>query len=1212
MTTDPFQRYLGVSADADPLTLLGLTPETCTVPRIEAALRERIARIYRHPDGRGPEAELVCRRVRVAADLLRDPERRRRLLAPAAKPPRRTLGVPTIRLTPFDRHVLGTLVAGGGWNAATRARLVALAAAYGVTVQGLIKVVSGLSEHARSGGSRLGLREITSGAARLEQIPVPAAAAPTPSLEGLTAVETRPWPTLRLSVLFGALTIVVAALAVPLLFRLERRPTGEDVAADVTRPAPAPVVPALPAPPPAPPETPPRLAPFDRLPGFTGPPLPPEVTAAADRARQAPGHLELVARKVEIADEPAAAVHRSWRTTIDEVAAGWLLLDDTTLRAVNAAIDDALLAARTPSVGDELLEALRPPAEPTGDPVDLVRGAWRAGTLGRLTGHRRLPPVVTARARVVLEHAIDTPSDPSMTTFTGGAGAWLAAMLDDLVAVTEYDERSLESWERWLAALARADGGTGRLEPVACAAVDRLLRTDTDLARPGPTIDVVARLIGVMDLDAAGRSVECLLAWFDDDAVDARDLWVLTSVLARHDATPWFGEDLVLPPDAEPLMRRRTRDRITRHLGRLRAATTPAAAAGRGVPVDAVVAGRWTTVLETLRRQAATVGPADRLGLLESATRVNEAAALLAAQRPGDAEAALEQIERALAGGPGGRGPGRGPGGLRGPTARAGQVVGNDGEWAALWDEAGRDVERRLELLRTLQGGPGTDLGPIDADTIVRTAYRGSPQDVRSLARVVVVDTYLDGPNVCLELLDQLSSAAKNATTSEFLGVLLGRVLPEPRAPTWEAEARLALVERVLGLRGTGGPGATMATTDRVADTLGRRTVIVRGDAAAPVRSGPPEEAVEELAAAWRLRAEGLVVTAPVPDTLDGLGRRAGTRRQLVEGPIQRFVAGQVALLELVAFVTAAEQPARADEVRIVLNDSASRRAEADHVLDQALDVELALASLWQLRMTVTTAPGPTGPAALGPAGVLAATALAVAQADDGSRWTARLEALHPDRPIEYFELAEEVADEAATVAERSLARRLFALAGALDPARLGRSACLALADMADRDHVRRRLTALAGLLDRPGAAAGLGGMTPASAADPVPAVAVSEAFGHFRQGRGSRALSTLGEDEAMGIVESHEHALRGGLRRFVEDCKLYRSGLRPTLSEAQLENLLLLEAGLLAGERRSWAADLHLGRGRPLVEVDPRRLEQTLGVDPARSLYRDGRWVEP
>lgn len=227
--------------------------------------------------------------------------------------------------------------------------------------------------------------------------------------------------------------------------------------------------------------------------------------------------------------------------------------------------------------------------------------------------------------------------------------------------------------------------------------------------------------------------------------------------------------------------------------------------------------------------------------------------------------------------------------------------------------------------------------------------------------------------------------------------------------------------------------------------------------------------------------------------------------------------------------------------------------------------------------------------------------------------WTARLEALRPSDPEAYFELAEEVADVAETDGEWRLAARLFGLAGALDPERFGRSACLALADLEASLPARRRLLALASLLGGGGIAPGPvtegpDGFGSEPSAETV--MAVTEAFSHYRRGEGPRALTSLREPGAMELLEECHPFLAGGSRRFLEDCKHYRGQLRPTLSSADLIRMLRLEVALLAGDERSFTSELLLRSGRPLIEVDPERLEETLGVDPSVASYVNGRWV--
>ena len=99
---------------------------------------------------------------------------------------------------------------------------------------------------------------------------------------------------------------------------------------------------------------------------------------------------------------------------------------------------------------------------------------------------------------------------------------------------------------------------------------------------------------------------------------------------------------------------------------------------------------------------------------------------------------------------------------------------------------------------------------------------------------------------------------------------------------------------------------------------------------------------------------------------------------------------------------------------------------------------------------------------------VAAAVAVSLGAAADEAwsrRVRERLEALSPDRPESYIALAEDLVDRASSgdaQEDRALARRLAALAGAIDPAGTGRSAALLLADNADSDAARTRFVALA------------------------------------------------------------------------------------------------------------------------------------------------------
>ncbi|MHC4210623.1 MAG: hypothetical protein ACYTE6_01770 [Planctomycetota bacterium] len=230
---------------------------------------------------------------------------------------------------------------------------------------------------------------------------------------------------------------------------------------------------------------------------------------------------------------------------------------------------------------------------------------------------------------------------------------------------------------------------------------------------------------------------------------------------------------------------------------------------------------------------------------------------------------------------------------------------------------------------------------------------------------------------------------------------------------------------------------------------------------------------------------------------------------------------------------------------------------------------------------------------------------------DEAGRWERRLEALSPADPMAYFELAEEVADTAGSESQVALARHLFGLAGALDPQRLGRSACLAIADLEPNEYAKRRLLALGALLDR--RAGGFAGRQPVGvvAIHPEAALAVSEALSYYRKGEGARALKLLDEPGAMELLEAWGGVVfTGGATRFIEDCRLYRGSREPMLPRQDLVAFLRFEAALLAGGDRSWSGDLLLTEGRSLIEVDPNRTEEVLGTDGSMPCFRGGRWM--
>jgi hypothetical protein len=430
---------------------------------------------------------------------------------------------------------------------------------------------------------------------------------------------------------------------------------------------------------------------------------------------------------------------------------------------------------------------------------------------------------------------------------------------------------------------------------------------------------------------------------------------VLTSLLAQSETVAWFSEDLVLPGDADWMFRRRIADRIEQRWPEAATVEPVPEVMVRGIPVDPELAARWVAFFDWQQRQEIADTSSDLLDQLILTCRLNEAACWLVA---GDVEEVTHMLTSLESGGIVG-GPTGAP--VR-PMRRTGEPIGADGGWAVRFEQAGRGGEERTKWIEALRANAGTDLGPIDAEVFVRVVYRGSPPEIRELAQATLVEQFGDGPNVAMELLDQLPGVPAGRALSDTLSQLTGRLLPSPHSDSWPVDARLALVEHALDLLGP--------DSDDLDDKLGavirsysdRRAALEPGSSVTRVRTA--REAAAELADVWRGRAiealgqeaEGLATTGGLVD----LQRRHATRLRLVSGPVQEFVATQLAILELMAYVSVLDQPARTGAVAAILAESGRRRGRSARALVQAVEVERAMGRIWRLQIAADGEGGPT------------------------------------------------------------------------------------------------------------------------------------------------------------------------------------------------------------------------------------------------------------
>lgn len=262
-------------------------------------------------------------------------------------------------------------------------------------------------------------------------------------------------------------------------------------------------------------------------------------------------------------------------------------------------------------------------------------------------------------------------------------------------------------------------------------------------------------------------------------------------------------------------------------------------------------------------------------------------------------------------------------------------------------------------------------------------------------------------------------------------------------------------------------------------------------------------------------------------------------------------------------------------------------------------------------------------------------------------QYAARLAALSPANPEAYFLLAEELADGAESdPTRRRLATRLFVLAYDIarkkpDGRPLAASACLGLASVAGSARDKQFLSSLARTLD-PRQISPSWVETPEVATSDSGAYRLAVLLGDVRAGEGLRARRLLEDPDVASLLDRYDALLgRSGLelgafsvrreagrwpcaecrnervvRRMVEGqveyriCPVCNGALGPKLSTSMFLGQLRFEAWLLQGSQRSWASQMGMDGGMPLIEPDPDRIGLQFAVDTSLALWRNGIWV--
>lgn len=942
-------RFLGLPTGSPPRRLLGLPAGALTIEAIDAALARQRQKVTRHPAAEEPSAQRLLEELDEAAEFLRR-QTRGEPVGPAPIEGRDVRRRPApqaaarVEPTEFDRAILATLVASGGWNRRSRVRIQALAYRHGVQGPGLAKVMRGLAESMRSGS-----------------LVVAAPSRPSPT----DFVAWRPAEPSRLTVAFEQLDEALAReVAGDTPARLVRLVVAFVAVAAIgswllVRALSEPPVPVVVAPPPidpaeaarivAPPEAPPiqidrpdvvRPAKWAKPPRLDGGPPPAEATAALREAARAPERLAALGRKLQLAaNRPSAADLREWTTVQEELGRSWPLLDPASRAAAIEAGAAALRPIENDEVAAQFLATWRVEFSVVDEPLGPWLGAWNAGMLAEVAIRPSSTAAIAAQAIDRLDASVPRRAllrVPGMTVFESAAGAWLDRAARPMALGTAIDAGSPARWERWLDAQSALRSGAA-LQGAYLDAIGAVLASGIDLVSEGRGADLLGRLVQIVDWTERApdpqRPRDAMTLWFTDDALPARRLWVLTSLLDLSYDAAWFVPAFVLDPDAARTPRGELLERI------LAAWPAPrkSGSLGGGIVVDRLRLERWRNALQAAGA-ASAADDAARLAATVSYARLGAAALAFAAGDLDTGSSLLVEAEQILTALPD-----------QGAAAAPGRAGGSDGEFAAAYEAVGRDEAKRRDELRALSTRPlAGDLGPRDAEVLVGEALRATPAEVRVLAQSVFTDRFASGPTALLELLDQLPGMPQTDQLAQFLETVVGGRLPEARSSDFMRIARLALVRKLLALEE--GPRHAI---DSLAQSLAGAYVdqgrMLRIGFEEPPPDIAPEAMLARLVSQWRLQAGSMFLSEPFPGTLEELDRRRSIRLRLAEDPLQRAVAEQTARLELAVLAAIARKPAIRAQAAAILAEASERRDRAGDVIEQLLDGERAFALLFAL-----------------------------------------------------------------------------------------------------------------------------------------------------------------------------------------------------------------------------------------------------------------------
>jgi len=757
--------YFGIPETDDPRLLLGIQHGRYDRIAIRNALRRRLAQLHVHPQALTDEAAHIRKYVsELATELEYDaPE----TLIHTQETPQ--------QLTNLDQAIIATLVSEGGWNKNSRSRLVGIAATYSITVGGLMRILEAFADAARTGGGPLSAQQRSTYKITRQWAVLPKRKSAVNVLDSFIADTAKkltpelnspsPVMTVKLAVLFSLLTVLAFVLSLQVLF--SENPSADDTTTVVTHSLGDQNRKATPVQ---------ETSLFVKYPTFSVQKIPESILTFSDNSIRDVTALKTIEESLRLSfragTHPEHSLIDSWNTSIYSISSGWLFIDQQTQLQIKQSIVQIILFAEVHSIFvEELLSQLKVNRIMFTDAQQLTRLVWKTGILATLKCDHRLNANVRTIVNDITLPNIDSCDETESRVYA------LQSVAMQLLPRTEFESNAMALWETWFliaANIQRSTNNTSQYEFL----VSAILQSEVDLLRDSKTRNVLGRTIEETDWSTSIPARNYISALISSEEQSLFDISILTSLYDRSDKISWFPTNCVVSPDSTLTERQKMAQVLYKEWPFDNSQSTAVwnLSIPAGFHTENIVL--WLEKYTSIR----TLQNSD-LSKLAQLRLLNESAVALWKGRPDISDHALAAIDR-----------------FEFDTEGFfhDEETLRDGTFERKFTSAGKDQYDQLSAIDVLYNSSDTDLGVNDADLLATIALSHKKSVVREAATKVIIEQFYNGSTVATALVNNFATAKTTEQISTLIAQLTNYVLPESLSPSWNFEARKALVQHAI------------------------------------------------------------------------------------------------------------------------------------------------------------------------------------------------------------------------------------------------------------------------------------------------------------------------------------------------------------------------------------------------------------------------------